>query len=210
MSRYFLILPILLLTAILPRLSALTFSFSGTVWSVNTNTNLTLGDIQVDDPFFGTFSYEPTPDANPNVSQGVYNQNATLRLSIGGNEINYVNDFVYVRIGNGSTDYFDFAVDNSFDDWNMSYFGFEMEDSSGLAFADDSLPESIVLSSFDNPLFNLRGRRVSTNEQFWLDLKVTSIVSIPEPWATAPLLAAAALLYARLHRSRHKRCSTFS
>jgi len=172
------------------------FSFNGEVQSIIQNENDTLGNIDVGDSFSGSFSYSDVPDSNSTVGLGGYNQQATLSLTLGENQIDY-DGYVYIRAWDNLTgiDGFDFAVDDEFGDWSLWWFGLQLIDSTQTAYNDDSLPTSFDVSDFNNPLFRLDGSRLSTGEQFEVEMEVQDISPIPEPSTITLLGIASAFLW---------------
>jgi hypothetical protein len=185
------------------------FEFSGTIASIDQNDNSILGNLKVGDPFTGSFSYALVPDSNPSDYQGVYHQEASLRLMIGNHDINYVNSHVYFSIGDNhyGKDRFSFAVDAGFGDWEMGFFGFSFEDPSQTAFSSDDIPASLDVSKFAVPLFRLDGSHSPSRDHFSLDLTVLEIRSVPEPSASGLLTFASisSILFRRLRNSRFSR-----
>ncbi len=158
------------------------FLFSGQVQTIFQNENDTLGSVDVGDPFSGSFSFSDVPDSNSTVGLGGYNQQATLSLTLGDNQIDH-DGYVYIRTWDNLADKdgFDFGVESEFDDWSLWWFGFQLIDTTLTAYDDDSLPSSFDVSDFDNPLFRLDGSRLSTGDQFEVEMEVLDISPIPEP-----------------------------
>lgn len=185
------------------------FEFSGTISSIDRNDNGILGNLKVGDSFTGSFSYALVPDSNPDDHQGIYNQNASLRLLIGSHDINYVNSHVYFWIGDNhyGNDRFSFAVDAGFGEWGMGFFGFSFEDPSQTAFSSDGIPASLDVSKFAVPLFRLDGSHGLNGDYFSLDLTVSEIRSVPEPTTSGLLTLAgiSSVLFRRLRSSRSSR-----
>ncbi|WP_372796599.1 hypothetical protein [Pontiella sp.] len=178
------------------------FNFSGQVSAVHENESNTLGLLNVGDAFSGSFSYSDVVDSNTSTGQGVYNQQASLSLSLGSQEFDY-DGYVYVRAWDNLADKdgFDFAVDDAFGDWSMWWFGFQLIDSTQTAYSDDSLPTSFDVSDFDNPLFRLAGSKLSTGEQFEVEMEVQDISPIPEP-STITLLGIASAIIWKVRKGR--------
>ncbi len=178
------------------------FSFSGQIQTIIQNENFTLRNLGIGDPFSGSFTYSDVPDSNSTVGLGGYNQQATLSLTLGDNQIDY-DGYVYIRVWDNlvGKDGFDFAEDNTFGDWSMWWFGFDLADSTQTAYNDDSLPSSFDVSGFDNPAFRLGGSRLSTGEQFEVELEVQDISPIPEP-STLSLLGIASAFIWQVRKQR--------
>ncbi len=157
------------------------FSFNGVVSVVVENENDVLGIINPGDSFTGTFSYADTTDTEPWPTSGQYNQIATLDLTIGGTQFNYDGN-MFIAVSDGpSSDYFEYWTNETFDDWDMSWFGFEFEDSNQTALSDDSLPTSYDVTAFTDPIFRLIGSKVSSGDSFHIVMEVQDISSTSEP-----------------------------
>ena len=185
------------------------YLFAGEITDITFNQNNVLGNLSIGDPFNGFFELDlAVPDGSPDDPVvGAYNQDAVMTVDLPELSLDY-SGFIYVTVYNDAGccgDWFAMGVDNSFDDWNFSYFGVSFRDSTASAFESDALPAVLQLSDFDEPLFKLAGYRISTSDAFQVSGVITSLILIPAPSVGIVALTFLAGAMFRVRRDRSTR-----
>jgi hypothetical protein len=171
------------------------FEFSGYIDDISANENNALGNVYINQPFEGWFTYSSVPDQSPNPAYGRYHQNASISVTLGTQTITYFDDFVYIRVYDNyrGEDEFSFAVDNRQGDFEFTGYGVHLSDSTGVVFNSDALPMSFDLTHFDSARLELHGHKYPVWDWFDVSGEITSLILIPEP-ATLLLLGFGAVL----------------
>lgn len=182
----------------------LTFSYEGIIDTINDNENDAIPGLHLGQEFHGWFQYEIVPDQDSSIYHGEYNQDTSIAVTLDDLTISYLDDFVYVRVynigaGSPSNDAFSFAVDGGEVDYNFTYFGIELEDSTDTVFDSDALPISFDLTQFDSTRFKLHGYKLPNWDWFSAEGQLTSLVQIPEP-GTILLLGFGAVMLGKRKR----------
>jgi len=175
---------ILLLSAIPAMANTVVFEFSGFIDTINSNENNALGNVYLNQPFNGWFSYSSVPDQTSNPDYGVYVQDASISTTLGALALNYLDDQIYVTVANDYTDGEDrfwFGVDASNGDFSFTNYGIHLDDSTGMVYNTGVLPMSIDLADFDSTRFLLKGYALPDGDWFDVEGEITNITAVPEP-----------------------------
>ena len=180
------------------------FEFSGFIDTIYVNENNALGDVYINQPFEGWFSYSSVPDQWPDsVETGCYHQDASISVTLGTQTLSYIDDFVYIWVHNNhyyyNADIFSFGVDGPQGDFDFGSYGVQFYDSTGTVFDNDDLPMSFELAQFDSARLTILGRKIPSSGSFDIGGEITSITLIPEP-GTVLLLGFGGLALLRKRR----------
>ncbi len=191
------ILLLLLLCVISPALASYQYEFSGHIDLIERNEGHVLGDISLQQPFHGWFSYSIVP-----IQGNAYNQNASMSVTLDSLTLSYLDDHIYVRVSNNSSynnDAFTFAVDNAQGNFSYSWFGVEFIDSSNSVFNNRDLPVSLDLADFDSTRLRVWGSQYPypNSQSFNVEGVITTLTLIPEPATLSLLIPGCVLLYRR-------------
>jgi hypothetical protein len=193
MKRFFFLIIILGFSLVVSANSI--FEFSGYVDSINYNENNVI-DVTMGQQLTGWFSYEIVPDLNSNTSVGEYFQdNASMSMTLGTETVEYLNDFVYLRTYDQSTDNFSFMVDSTLPGYAGIWMHIILDDSTGTVFSSDALPTSLELAEFDSARFVFAGNKFNNDQydSYYIQGDVTDLVAVPEP-TTLTLLTLGGML----------------
>ncbi len=165
----------------------LTFSYEGIIDTIDNNENNAIPGLHIGQQFNGWFQYEIIPDQYEPTYYGMYHQDTSIVCTLGDLTIEYLDDYVYVRVLDGNTasssfpdrDEFGFAVDNQHGDYGFANFGFSLVDNTEEVFDSDALPTFLDLSQFDSPRFLLKGSK--SGDSFDAEGELTYLVQVPEP-----------------------------
>lgn len=191
------VLLLLLALAIVSPAIALTYTyqFSGNVTQL-TNPNNAIPGAYLNQPFTGTFSYSSMPFS----STGIYDQMASLKITLGSFTLDHTNKPTFITVANyattatGRQDSFSFHASGTQGLYNYSRSGINLADSTRTVFSSTALPTSLLLNSFTLAQMNLTGSKGAST--FSIVGNVTTLTLIPEP-ATLLLLTAALPLLRR-------------
>ena len=178
----------------------LTFEFEGYIDNIVKNENNVIEGVYLNQPFTGWFNYSTdVPDLNPSDPlRGTYYQDASIVVNLGGQTYPYLDGFIYFSIANDNDgDRFFYVVDGEYGDYSFTWFGLELIDSTGTAFATDDLPISLNIEDFDSAFFRMGGDEISTSDFFQIEGQITNIQYIPEP-ASLILLALGAVIMKKI------------
>lgn len=175
--------------------------FSGYIDSITSNPGNVLGDLVLGQAFSGLLSYSDVPDQNPGSNNyGNYSQDASISVDLGTKTVSYIDDYVYINVYNGTSDEFDFAVDGGEVDFNFTYFGISLIDSTASVYDDASLPMEFDISDFDSRRFKIYGYALPNWDWFEVDGEITHIAVVPEP-GTVLLFCLGGLIFRRRKRT---------
>lgn len=156
--------------------------FSGYIDTITSNPGNVLGSLVLGQAFSGLLSYSDVPDQNPgDDTYGIYHQDASISVDLGTQTLSYIDDFVYIRTINDTSDEFSFAVDGGEVDFNFTYFGISLVDSTGSVYDDASLPMEFDLLDFDSRRLRIYGYTLPNFHWFEVDGEITHIAVVPEP-----------------------------
>ena len=165
--------------------SPLTFEFSGYIDYIEANENNALGNLSLNQPFHGWFRYSVVPDQDADTNYGYYGQDASISVTLGTLTLPYIDDYVYVRVGNNyynnNEDAFVHVVDGGQGDYNFTKFGIYLFDSTGTVYDNDALPVSFDLAQFDSTRLDIYGSTSPVYNWFAVEGEITDITFVPEP-----------------------------
>jgi len=170
------------------------YTYTGEITSITFNQNNVLGDLQIGDAFDGVFEFDlSVPDVFPdNPTTGSYDQDGVMNVNLPAISLDY-SGHLFIWVHNDTTalpgDQFGIAADNSFGDFNVSFFGVTLTDTTALAFDSDALPSLLQLLDFDGTVFRLSGHRISTFDSFQVKGALTSLILVPAPSTVIVALA---------------------
>ena len=180
------------------------FEFSGFIDNISSNENNALGNVYLNQPFDGWFSYSSVADQYPSSdTTGHYHQDASISVTLGTQTLSYIDAYVYIRVYDNysNEDEFSFAVDASQGDFAFNGYGIRLSDSTATVFNSDALPMSFDLAQFDSPRLIIRGSKLPNSDWFDVEGEITSLV--PEP-ATIFLLGLGGIALLTKRSSRVK------
>jgi hypothetical protein len=197
-----LIFGVLLCCGGLARAELITIAISGQVTSVSDQYNHFGGQIHVDAPITGTYTYDTSAlDSNPSLTLGDYEYNASsvgIWLTVEGFDFKTNPSQVSFHIGvyEDSLGIEDQLVIGSHhnmplpDDALVQHIIWQLNDSTATALSSDSLP----LTAPDLTKWNSNVLNISTDRNFGITATITSAVLIPEPCSLLLLTAGLALI----------------
>ncbi len=158
------------------------FEFSGYIDIINSNENNALGNVYLNQPFNGWFSYSSVADQYPSsATTGHYHQDASISVALGTQTLSYIDDYVYIRVYDNyqGEDTFSFGVDATQGDFNFTFFGVYLSDSTGMVFNNDDLPMSFNLAQFDSSRLVIAGYKLPNWDWFDIGGKITNMTLVP-------------------------------
>lgn len=156
------------------------FEFSGYINEISANENGALGNVYINQPFEGWFTYSSVADQRTHPAYGNYHQDASISVTLGTETINYFNDHIYIRVCNSDEDAFSFGVDNRQGDFGFTSYGVKLSDSQNVVFDSDDLPMSLDLNMFDSAIFKIAGYKYPDQDWFNVSGEITSLTPVPE------------------------------
>ena len=175
------------------------FEFSGFIDIINSNENNALGNVYLNQPFDGWFTYSSVPDQSSDPVYGSYGQDASISVTLGTQIISYIDDYVIIVVSNNDytgADSFLHVVDATQGDFSFTYYGVDLTDSTGMVFNNDDLPMSFDLAQFDSSMLVIAGYKLPNWDWFYVGGEITNMTLIPEP-ATLLLLGLGGLALLR-------------
>ncbi len=156
----------------------LTYSFSGRVTEITTNSNGVIPNLAIGDAFEGYTTFE---------SEGWQQTEGVVFVSLNGVDLLFDGPFIYGAVDVTPPSHYSIRIagdtfgnigDSTFSAGN---FGPDLEDSDGSAGHTSPFPKSLNLAEFEKNDFRIWGTYVSTGDAIFVTGQLSTFTAVPEP-----------------------------